>query len=56
MGGWPLVDIRAGGRGVRGDDTDEHRVGGFFPRQSGGQGLTFSRQNGTVRMEDLKEV
>jgi hypothetical protein len=41
---------------VRVYDTGDHRIGGFSQQQSGSQSLTFTSQNGTVRLEDLKEV
>jgi hypothetical protein len=37
-------------------DTGDHRVGGFSQQQSSSQSLTFTSQNGTVRLENLKEV
>ena len=37
-------------------DTGDHRIGGFSQQQSGTQSLTFTSQNGLVRLEDLKEV
>ena len=41
---------------VRVYDTGDHRINGFSQQQSGSQSLTFTSQNGTVRLEDLKEV
>ena len=41
---------------VRVYDTGDHRIGGFSQQQSGSQSLSFTSQNGTVRLEDLKEV
>jgi hypothetical protein len=41
---------------IRVYDTGDHRIGGVSQQQSGGQSLTFTSQNGTVRLEDLKEV
>jgi hypothetical protein len=41
---------------VRVYDTGDHRIGGFCQQQSGSQSLTFTSQNGTVRLEDLFEV
>jgi len=37
-------------------DTGDHRIGGFSQQQSSSQHLTFTSQNGTVRVEDLKEI
>ncbi len=37
-------------------DTGDHRIGGFSQQQSGSQSLTFSSQNGAVRLEDLPEI
>jgi hypothetical protein len=47
--------VMRGGR-VRVYDTGDHRIGGFSQQQSGGQSLTFTSQNGTVRLEELTEV
>ena len=41
---------------VRVYDTGDHRIGGFSQQQSGSQNLTFTSQNGTVRLDDLTEV
>lgn len=41
---------------VRVYDTGDHRIGGFSQQQSGHQSLSFTSQNGTVRLEDLREV
>jgi hypothetical protein len=41
---------------VRVYDTGDHRITGFSQQQSTGQTLSFSSQNGTVRLEELKEV
>jgi hypothetical protein len=41
---------------VRVYDTGDHRITGFSQQQSGSQTLGFTGQNGTVRLEDLKEV
>lgn len=47
--------VMRGGR-VRVYDTGDHRIGGFSQQQSGGQSLTFTSQNGTVRLEELTQV
>jgi hypothetical protein len=41
---------------VRVYDTGTHRISGFSQQQSGTQSLTFTSQDGLVRLEDLKEV
>ena len=41
---------------VRVYDTGDHRISGFSQQQSGSQSLTFTSQNGAVRLEDLKEI
>jgi hypothetical protein len=41
---------------VRVYDTGDPRIGGFSQQQSGSQSLSFASQNGTVTLEDLKEV
>lgn len=41
---------------VRVYDTADHRIGGFSQRQSGSQTLTFTSQNGAVKLDDLKVV
>jgi hypothetical protein len=41
---------------VRIYDTGEHQINGFSQQQSGNQTLTFTSQQGTVQLEDLKEV
>jgi hypothetical protein len=41
---------------VRVYDTVDHRISGFSQQQSTGQTLSFTSQNGAVRLEDLKEV
>jgi hypothetical protein len=41
---------------VRVYDTGDHRIGGFSQQQSNSQHLTFTSQNGMVRLEDLPEV
>ncbi len=37
-------------------DTGNHRITGFSQQQSTGQRLSFSTRDGTVRLEDLKEI
>jgi hypothetical protein len=37
-------------------DTGDHRISGFTQQQSSSQDLTFTSQNGTVRLKDLPEV
>ena len=37
-------------------DTGDHRITGFSQQQSSSQTLSFTSQNGAVRLEDLKEV
>ena len=37
-------------------DTGDHRIGGVSQSQSGSRSLTFTSQNGPVRLEDLKVV
>lgn len=37
-------------------DTGDHSIGGVSQSQSGSQNLSFTSQNGTVRLEDLREV
>lgn len=43
---------------VRVYDTGDHRIGGFSQQQSGSQTqtLTFTSQNGSVRLEDLQQI
>ncbi|MFL5286498.1 MAG: transglutaminase family protein, partial [Rhodopila sp.] len=41
---------------VRVYDTGEHQITGFSQQQSSSQTLSFTSQNGTVRLEDLKPV
>ena len=41
---------------VRVYDTGDHRISGFSQQQSSSQTLSFTSQNGTVRLEDLKQV
>jgi hypothetical protein len=41
---------------VRVYDTGDHRISGFSQHQSTGQTLSFTSQDGAVRLEDLKEV
>jgi hypothetical protein len=47
--------IREGGR-VRVYDTGEHRLSGFSQQQGGDQSLTFTSQDGLVRVADLPLV
>src|SRR5271170_6242507 len=47
--------IRDGGR-VRVYDTGEHRLSGFSQQQGGDQSLTFTSQDGLVRVADLPLV
>ncbi|RAI60164.1 hypothetical protein DOO78_03490 [Roseicella frigidaeris] len=37
-------------------DTGEHRISGVQQQQGGTASLAFSSQQGTVRLEDLKQV
>jgi len=41
---------------VRVYDTGDHGISGFSQQRSSSQTLSFTSQNGTVRLEDLKEV
>ncbi len=41
---------------VRVYDTGDHRIGGFSQQQSTTQTLRFQSQNGTVALDDLREV
>jgi hypothetical protein len=47
--------VMQGGQ-VRVYDTGDHRITGFSQQQSSSQTLSFTSQNGTVRLEDLKQV
>ncbi len=41
---------------VRVYDSGHHRISGFSQQQSGSQSLSFTSQDGPVRLEDLTEV
>jgi hypothetical protein len=41
---------------VRVYDTGDHRIGGFSQQQSSSQHLSFTSQNGSVQLENLREV
>ena len=41
---------------VRVYDTGDHRISGFSQQQGGSQSLTFTSQDGLVRVEDLKQI
>jgi hypothetical protein len=47
--------VMQGGK-MRVYDTGDHRITGFSQQQSSGQTLSFTSQNGTVQLEDLKPV
>jgi hypothetical protein len=37
-------------------DTGDHRISGFSQQQSSSQTLSFTSQNGAVRLDELKEL
>lgn len=48
--------IDAGDGRVRVYDTGDHRIGGFSQQQSGDQSLSFTSQQGLVKLSDLREI